>query len=354
VSLVQVDAASSDAADIRITVGNTSACGTAADGILGCTTVSGDVTLLAGWDWYAGSSATAVGADQYDFQTIVTHELGHAVGVEHSADTQSVMYTNLTRGVARRDFAAQDLSLLEQEGGEDDHSSLTAALRADPSGGRGTVGGGHSCPICGQVHGDAHGPASVDASQILSAVRADTLAELGSGVVLSSELSASDRGTGRLYDQVPGAGFLVGGSASGRAVLVAGNGDYMVLGDTGRDLLVGGYARGSMGDARDGWSAIVDRDSKSLASAHEIVDDWLALRRGGEAELLDWRHRLSDVVGAPATASELSARALPDQVVDMVTERPVHDLMLFGDLYGREADRAIEMDQGDAGDLPRG
>ena len=52
-------------------------------------------TLVAGWDWYAGDEASLIGADQYDFQAIVTHGLGHAVGLGRSDDTTSVMYNAL-------------------------------------------------------------------------------------------------------------------------------------------------------------------------------------------------------------------------------------------------------------------
>ena len=33
---------------------------------------------------------------QYDYQTIVTHDLAHAVGLEHSQDAASVLYESLS------------------------------------------------------------------------------------------------------------------------------------------------------------------------------------------------------------------------------------------------------------------
>ena len=70
--------------------------------MLGCFTNTGEITLIQGWDWYAGADPAAIGAGQYDFQTIVTHELGHALGLGHSADAGSAMYATLDTGTVRR------------------------------------------------------------------------------------------------------------------------------------------------------------------------------------------------------------------------------------------------------------
>src|SRR5262249_61251348 len=89
-------------ADIVIHNAPTSAGGGQAGGVLGCTEFRyvGDrsgvfggaqpplreqvvVTLVTGWAWYDGE-AEAVPAGAYDYQSVVTHELGHAVGLEHS------------------------------------------------------------------------------------------------------------------------------------------------------------------------------------------------------------------------------------------------------------------------------
>ena len=53
-----------------------------AEGVLGCEDDSG-VTLVQGWNWYTGAAPSAIGPTQYDFGTIVTHELGHALVVTH-------------------------------------------------------------------------------------------------------------------------------------------------------------------------------------------------------------------------------------------------------------------------------
>ena len=76
-----------------------------ADGVLGCTTNGDGITLIQGWDWYVGAESLTIGLAQYDFQTTVTHEIGHALGLGHSDDISSVMYAML---LARNDEASPD------------------------------------------------------------------------------------------------------------------------------------------------------------------------------------------------------------------------------------------------------
>ena len=63
----------------------------------------GTIILVQGWNWYSGADAAAVGRDQYDFQTVVTHELGHALGLGHNVDTSSVMNADLVPAYAKTD-----------------------------------------------------------------------------------------------------------------------------------------------------------------------------------------------------------------------------------------------------------
>jgi len=112
VDLVDVGVGDASGAVVQVEIANTSAAGGAADGVLGCT-VAGQITLVTGWSWYTGADPRVIGAGQYDFETIVMHELGHAVGLGHSGDTGSVMYPTLASGTARRTVTAADLSVLE-------------------------------------------------------------------------------------------------------------------------------------------------------------------------------------------------------------------------------------------------
>jgi hypothetical protein len=88
-----------------------------ANGVLGCETDTGEITLIQGWNWYAGSDPTAVGSGQYDFETVLIHELGHALGLGHSASPASVMYATLAAGTANRVLAASDLNVPDTDDG---------------------------------------------------------------------------------------------------------------------------------------------------------------------------------------------------------------------------------------------
>jgi parallel beta-helix repeat protein len=99
-------------ANITIDSNTTSALGGVAQGVLGCYTVdTGEITLIQGWDWYAGSDPTAIGADQYSFETTVTHELGYALGLGGSSAPSSPMFESLPTGVVKGALTVADLNL---------------------------------------------------------------------------------------------------------------------------------------------------------------------------------------------------------------------------------------------------
>ena len=110
-------------ANLVIDVGLTSAAGGAADGVLGSETTTetaSEITIVQGWNWYAGSDPTAIGSDQYDFQTVVTHELGHALGLGHNSDVSSVMHASLATGTIRRAMTIVDLNIPDPPDGHSD------------------------------------------------------------------------------------------------------------------------------------------------------------------------------------------------------------------------------------------
>jgi hypothetical protein len=113
VTLVEVPADQSASADVTLTVADTTVIGGVADGVLGVTEIGGSITLVDGWNWYLGSDASQIGSDQYDFETVATHELGHAIGLGHSTDSASVMYPYLGTSETRRDLTANDVGVIE-------------------------------------------------------------------------------------------------------------------------------------------------------------------------------------------------------------------------------------------------
>jgi hypothetical protein len=148
-------------ANIVLDNGTTSAAGTAADGVLGSYSCAGEITLLQGWNWYAGADPTQIGSTQYDFQTVVTHELGHALGLGGSADPGSPMYEILAAGVIRRTPTVADLNIPEPpEGADAERTALALVDGVAPArflsvvaktlavaNGAGTTGGGGFAPM---------------------------------------------------------------------------------------------------------------------------------------------------------------------------------------------------------------
>ena len=116
VSITQVGDGDSTA-NITVDTSSTSAVGGYADGVLGCETDAGEITLIQGWTWYAGSDSSAIGSGQYDFETVVIHELGHALGLGHSTNPASVMYATLAAGTADRVLSTADLNVPDSDGG---------------------------------------------------------------------------------------------------------------------------------------------------------------------------------------------------------------------------------------------
>ncbi len=103
--------------NVTLNMNTTSSLGGTVQGVLGCTTDADQVTMIQGWNWYAGSDPTQVGAGQYDFETAVVHELGHVLGLGHSSSSTSVMYASLATGTANHALTTADLNVPDNDCG---------------------------------------------------------------------------------------------------------------------------------------------------------------------------------------------------------------------------------------------
>jgi hypothetical protein len=122
-------------ANVVIDDNATSPAGGAADGILGCYNGSNiEITMLQGWNWYDGSDPAQIGANQYDFQTVVTHELGHALGLGGSADPTSPMYESLAAGAIQRTPTVADLNISDPPTDADPERAAPSAAGSDTAG----------------------------------------------------------------------------------------------------------------------------------------------------------------------------------------------------------------------------
>jgi hypothetical protein len=109
-----------NSANIVLDNGTTSACGGMAVGVLGCyNEPNSEITLIQGWNWYAGADPAQIGASQYEFETTVLHELGHALGLGGATNSSSPMYETLAAGVAERTVTTQDLNIADPPSGAD-------------------------------------------------------------------------------------------------------------------------------------------------------------------------------------------------------------------------------------------
>jgi hypothetical protein len=198
----------------------TSAVGGYGDGVLGCTTDAGQITVIAGWNFYAGSDTTQIGAGQYDFQTIAMHELGHALGLGHSADPSSVMYATLQTGLARRHLSVPDLAIPDLDNGP-------CGLHVSGWGGSGQEAASDSGNLLGRGATATANPGARSSPPPVAVLegRAPALVVVPGGEVPGIPLEAVASG--------------------GPVALVGGDGDQLVIGAAGRDVLVGGFASDS-------------------------------------------------------------------------------------------------------------
>jgi hypothetical protein len=236
-------------ANLVIDTGSTSAAGGAAAGVLGCYNApNAEITILQGWNWYAGADASQIRASQYDFETTVLHELGHALGLGGSTDPSSPMYETLAAGAADRTPTAQDLNIPD----------LPAV--ADPQMAAGFLPGSAAAPFAQMGHpvaavaGAFPGPAGMmPASSFQFSVFSFQLTACS--VQTSSQAGPGPSLVVQRMDEAGGRGSSLAGSHAG-LVLDAVLADLITDADRPRDGVDGGTNEVSRtpdaGDAQDG------------------------------------------------------------------------------------------------------
>jgi hypothetical protein len=165
-------------ADVTLNMNTTSAVGGYADGVLGCTTDAGQITVITGWNFYSGSDASQIGAMQYDFETVVTHELGHALGLGHRTDSASVMYATLNANMVNRALTPADLNVPDSDttGACGLHAAAVPAIAA-----------GITNPVASAALSRSIGAAFLSTDAVRSLLFALTAAELPRGFVTASQ-----------------------------------------------------------------------------------------------------------------------------------------------------------------------
>jgi hypothetical protein len=205
-------AAPGTSADVKVHFASNTPYGGASDGVLGFTTDTNDVYLVTtGWSFYTGSDPGGIGAGQYDFLTLATHELAHTLGLGESSDPNSVMYEYLAPGTVRRNFTDANLSLINTDA--DRFMKAAAQL--------------------------------VQGSQTLPAQTA-SLSVFSLGGALLPNLGAENSFGGMALTvssdpQKDGHSTATPALDGDDSVLVAGSGNDLLIGGQGRNLMAGGF-----------------------------------------------------------------------------------------------------------------
>jgi hypothetical protein len=297
-------AAPGTAADVHIHFASSTPYGGASAGVMGFTTAENDVYLVSGWDFYTGTDPTQLGAGQYDFLTLATHELAHTVGLGESSDPASVMYEYLAPGTVRRTFTDGNLTAINSDADRfmkvqpNPGGASAAAAGQTPSGALQRLaalmpaveraGGAGMPPLPGRLS---------PTSKSLGATAANPLA----GPVALAPASVHVTAVGQaLPDQRDH--LLQGGSD--RNVLIGGAGTELIFGGQVRDVLVGGFDHYQ---AESAWDGEVVMAGRADLDAHAEAVRQVAAERSAAGSLTGLNDR-----GAVAGTSGLSEQAEVD------------------------------------------
>ncbi|MCI0461921.1 MAG: PKD domain-containing protein [Gemmataceae bacterium] len=258
VAITQVTAADSMWATTVLQIASTSAAGGVAEGVLGCADSTG-ITFVSGWNWYSGADASAIGAGQYDFETIVMHELGHVLGLGHSTKASSVMFETLETGVARRNLSVADLAIPETCAGP--CALHIAGAVPNPGGlpcGCGACSGqAAALQAAGTLVVDGGGWA-VDGSRQPSSLAISPYPAPIAQMMPTDEPATVHRPPSTVHH-----------AGGGLDVLLGGDGDDLLIGSRGRDVLVGGIGSALREDEL--------ASAEAVALADEDERDWLGI-----------------------------------------------------------------------------
>ena len=71
-----------------------------------------EVDIILNAQYFKWGTGDTIAADEMDIESILVHELGHALGLNHVGDKKAIMYTYAQKGVIARDVQPDDLTQL--------------------------------------------------------------------------------------------------------------------------------------------------------------------------------------------------------------------------------------------------
>lgn len=92
------------------------ALGVCADDRMTADQVEAIVIAIDAWNGDRDDTATTISDLHYDMPSVIMHELGHALGFDHTDDPDSVMFAAIRRGEVRRTPMGADFAQFDDDG----------------------------------------------------------------------------------------------------------------------------------------------------------------------------------------------------------------------------------------------